>query len=111
MTPRYFPPLDPSDFGGSLVEMGQFTEQRYARMAREAFAERGRGVLVIHLDRAARILRPEYNTAETHDGSAEARRIRALIDGYDPARQAVMVYRDVARWQDVVGIVDIVPQH
>lgn len=53
----------------------------------------------------------EGSRSEMNRFSARARQIRALVETYDPARQAVIVYRDELREQDVVGIVDIVPQH
>jgi len=91
--------------------MNHFHEQRYARMAREAFAERGRGVLIVHIDRAQQTLRAEYNTIATDNGSDAAAQVRALVDAYEPSRQIVMVYRDPACGRETIGIVDIEAHH
>lgn len=108
---RWLPPLDTSQFEGSQTEMNRFNEQRFARQARDAFAEFGRGVLIVHIDHRAATLRGEYNTLQTDDDSETARAVRAMVERYDPSRQAVIVYRDLANLRDVKGIVDIEPTH
>lgn len=84
-----------------------FGEQRFARLAREMYMQRGRGALAISVG-ADGALKPAYNSVEDHDGSDEAKHLQMLIKEYDPATQAVIVIRDYARRKDTVTIVDIV---
>lgn len=72
---------------------------------------RGRGVLIVHVDHVQQTLRGEYNTMESDDGTTASRAIRALVNSYNPARQAVLSYRDEARGLEAARIIDIDAQH
>lgn len=106
-----FPALDSADFGGSVAELTEFSRQRYARLARAAFAARGRGVLILRADHRTQTLDPIYNTMEGDDGSPKARQVRALVDSYNPANQAVLLFRSQAHGLDAAEIIDIDTEH
>jgi hypothetical protein len=102
---RWLPQVDVAALGHEESE--RFVRQRFARIAREAFATYGRGVLILHADNVQNLLRPEYNEMATDDGSATARQLRGLVESYDPQRQAVLLFRDPQRGIDVVSVIDI----
>lgn len=88
-------------------------KQNLARLALGAFREQGqRGVMVVHLTRVPPFKpRIVYNVMTTDDGSAAAQMVRHLVTTYDPTRQAVLFFLDVAgHWQGV-EIVDIETRH
>ena len=108
---RWQEALELSQFDGSQTEMNRFIEQRWAGMARKAFAALGRGVVIVRLDHTDQTMRGEYDTMETDDGSASSQHIRGLVKTYDPEQQAVILYRDPESGRDVAAIVDIDTVH
>jgi hypothetical protein len=102
-----FPALNREQFEGSGTELTAFARQRYARAAREAFGQRGRGVLIVNADLRTSTNSLAYNTMEGDDGSEEARRIRALVESYDPQTQAVLLWRSEAHGMSDPEIINI----
>ena len=105
---KLLPAIDISDFDGSQAEMNQYSEQHYARMAKKAFGELGRGMMLVHMRGEER--HAEYFTTEALDDDAQGRQLRTLMETYDPSRQAVIFF-SASGVVGSVGIVDIETEH